>query len=203
MTMTSEQFNYIKDYMTELSQKIRVGEGYESYLNMDSLVDWLIMIELANNIDCAYRRSTLFTKDSGGLLTLGPVWDFDLAFGNFSKDNPNYDQWISTDKEDDYVGITWSTFLFEDPEFKARFKARWQEVRDLLLETAMESIEADYERLSPSAELNFIRWKILGVKVAFEPHNTKYYKTYRSQIDYLKNYLTKRAAWIDSAVADW
>jgi len=201
--LTSEQFDYIQQYFLDASTAVRDGEGYENYVNVETLIDWLIMIELSNNIDCAYRRSTYFTKDTGGLLEMGPVWDFDLAFGNFSKDDPDYNKWISTDEEDDYVGITWSTYLLKDPEFQQMFKKRWEEVRDLLIQTALESIESDYRLLVKSAELNFQRWQILGVKVAFEPHSTKYYKTYFSQIEYLKDFLINRAAWIDTQVALW
>ena len=202
-TLTSEQFDYIMEYMQAADKAVKAGEGYEDYLDVDSVVDWLIMIEFANNTDCAWRRSTYFTKDPGEKLVMGPVWDFDLAFGNFSKDEAGFDIWVSSEPEDDYVGETWSTYLLEDPEFRARFKARWNEVRDTLLDTALKEIDESYERLAPSAKENFERWKILGKKVAFERHDTKKYLTYESQIQYLKDFLTKRAAWIDEQLENW
>ncbi len=201
-TLTSEQFNYIKDYLTAANEAVIAGEGYEEYLDMETLVDWLIMTELSNNTDCSWRRSTYLVKNPGEKIKFGPVWDFDLAFGNFSKDDQSYESWASS-TEDDYVGETWSTHLLKDPEFQALFKARWEEVRDVLLETAMKEIESSYETLYPSAMENFQRWDILGRKVAFEPKSTSRYPTYESQMDYLKDFLEARAAWISSQVENW
>ena len=201
-TLTSEQFAYIKDYLTAANAAVMKGEGYEEYLDMTTLVDWLIMIELSNNTDCSWRRSTYLVKNPGEKIKFGPVWDFDLAFGNFSKDDQSYESWASS-TEDDYVGETWSTHLLKDPEFKALFKARWEEVKDVLLETAMEEIDSSYELLFPSAMENFERWDILGRKVAFEPQSTSRYPTYESQMDYLRDFLEQRAAWISSQVENW
>lgn len=201
-TLTSEQFAFIKEHLTKINELVKKGEGYEEYLDMDTVVDWLIMIELSNNTDCAWRRSTYLVKNPGEKIKMGPVWDFDLAFGNFSKDNQSYDTWAST-TDDDYVGETWTTHFLKDPEFQKRFKARWEEVRDQLLKVAFDEIDSSYETLLPSANENFERWDILGRKVAFEPHSTSLYPTYESQIDFLKDFLEARAAWIDSQVENW
>lgn len=201
--LTNEQFEYIKDYMQKTDAAIRAGEGYEQYIDLESLIDWLIITELSYNTDCAYRRSTYFTKNPGEKLVMGPVWDFDLAFGNFSKDNAGYDTWVSSEPDDDYIGETWTTYLLESPEFRPRFRARWEEVSERLLETAYEVIDADFALLLPSAEENFQRWDILGKKVAFEPKKTEQYQTYSSQIFYLKDFLASRAEWISAQVAEW
>ncbi len=200
--LTSEQFAFIDEYMRAADLAVKNGAGYEEYLDLESLVDWMIMTELSNNTDCAWRRSTYFTKNPGEKLVMGPVWDFDLAFGNFSKDVAGFDTWVST-SEDDYVGVTWSTYLLEDPEFQALFKKRWEEKRSELLEIATEEIWENYHLLSRSADENFQRWQILGKKVAFERFDTKDYPTYFSQMVYLENFLIDRAAWIDSQVEAW
>ena len=201
--MTTLQFNFIRDYLTAASEAVKAGEGWEDYVDLDTLVDWMIMTELSFNTDCSWRRSTYMVKDPGEKIKMGTVWDFDLAFGNFSKDVPDYDVWVSTNEEDDYVGVTWSTYLLKDPVFQKAFKARWNAVRDRLLAVALEEIESVYRAVRPSAEENFERWQILGKKVAFERKDTTRYPTYASQIQYLKDFLTNRAAWIDQAVADW
>jgi hypothetical protein len=134
---------------------------------------------------------------------MGPVWDFDLAFGNFSKDNAGFDTWVSSEPDDDYIGETWSTYLLKDPEFQKAFRKRWKEVSEDLKNVALSEIERSYEILSPSADLNFKRWDILGKKVAFERHDTTNYKTYSSQIYYLQNFLIERFAFIDAQVENW
>ena len=91
----------------------------------------------------------------------------------------------------------------EDPEFRALFKARWQEKKHQLLGAAFEMIEEDSKLLIPSAEENFAKWDILGKKVAFERHDTVLYTTYHSQIQYLQDFLLNRAAWLDMQVENW
>ena len=163
----------------------------------------MILTEWSNNTDCAWRRSTYLKKDSGEKLEMATVWDFDLAFGNFSKDVQDYSTWATTNEEDDYVGTTWSTYLLEDPEFQAAFRARWLEVRDRLLDLALTEIDRQYDEVRESAAENFRLWRILGKKVAFERKDTNRYPTYESQIRYLKEFLTQRAEWIDTMTADW
>ena len=53
-------------------------------INFESFVDYLIISELSKNVD-AYRISTFLYKDSdeiNGKLNMGPVWDYNLSFGN-------------------------------------------------------------------------------------------------------------------------
>ncbi len=201
-----EQIKLLKKQQAHTENLITLAQGIllrgTKNLDLESVVDWMIMTELSNNTDCAWRRSTYFTKNPGEKLVMGPVWDFDLAFGNFSKDMAGFDTWVST-SEDDYVGVTWSTYLLEDPEFQALFKKRWEEKRSELLEIATEEIWENYHLLSRSADENFQRWQILGKKVAFERFDTKDYPTYFSQMVYLENFLIDRAAWIDSQVEAW
>jgi hypothetical protein len=202
-SLTTEQFQFIKNYFLEANAAIKKGKGYEKYLDMESVIDWLIMTEITYNTDCSWRRSTYFKKNPGEKLVMGPVWDFDLAFGNFSKDNAGFDTWVSSEPDDDYIGETWSTYLLKDPEFQKAFRKRWKEVSEDLKNVALSEIERSYEILSPSADLNFKRWDILGKKVAFERHDTTNYKTYSSQIYYLQNFLIERFAFIDAQVENW
>ena len=201
--MTSEQLSYIRSYLQKANEAVKSGEGIEEYVDMTSLIDWLIMTEWTNNTDCAWRRSTYMTKDAGGKLVMGPVWDFDLAFGNFSKDKAGFDTWVSFSEDDDYVGETWSTYLLQDPAFRTAFKARFLEVRDRVLHTALDEIDRNAADLSDAAALNFEKWDILGRKVAFERHDTSDYPTYESQIRYLKDFLIDRAAWLTEQVEAW
>ena len=59
--------------------------GYAKYIDVDSFVDYFIANELSVAIRTAYRISTFMykRKDSdGGKLFMGPIWDFNLGFGN-------------------------------------------------------------------------------------------------------------------------
>ena len=58
--------------------------GYSKYIDVNSFMDLYIINELSRNID-GYRLSTYMYKDrddNGGKLSMGPLWDYNLAFGN-------------------------------------------------------------------------------------------------------------------------
>ena len=49
--------------------------------------------------------------------------------------------------------------------------------------------------IQKSADMNFIRWDVLGKKHQWQTPNTA--TTYRGEVDFVKDYLTKRGEWID------
>lgn len=100
--ITDEQKQFLKDYFNKTEEAIVQGENYEEYIDVDSFCDWIIIHELTYNLDCCYRRSCYFNMDKDGKLKMGPVWDFDLAFGNCNRDNTKYNDWatVGDDAED-------------------------------------------------------------------------------------------------------
>ncbi|MDL2287027.1 CotH kinase family protein [Eubacteriales bacterium OttesenSCG-928-G02] len=200
--LTQEKFDFIKNYFQKADYAVKTLDNYDEYIDIPSLIDWFILHELSNNIDSSLRRSCFITKDENGKLKFGPPWDFDLAFGNFSKDNPYYNTWCSVggDKETDYVSINWMNYLLKDPSFCEKLELRWNEVGELLLSKAIDKIDTTKELIYESQLQNFKVWKIHGKKVAYEPYRVANLKTYDEQIDYMKNFLIKRKAWMDKAV---
>ena len=196
--MSAEHFDFICSYVRSADLAVQSLGNYYDYVDATSLYDWIIMCELTCNIDTAFRRSCYITKDKGGKLKFGPLWDFDLAMGNFSRDGGDYESWACTGRE--YVGDTWFTFLMNDPKFTEPFKARWFEVRDDILARAMESIDRNAELLEYSQEENFTRWPIWNERTGYQPSSMKKVNTYEKQIQFLKDWLTARAAWLDSAI---
>lgn len=201
--LTVARVKFIKDYCLAADAAIVAGEGYEDYIDIDSLIDWAIMIELSFNWDSCFHRSVYFLKQAGGKLQMGPIWDFDLGLGNMSRDKDNYEIWIlpGSDEEDAYIKINWFNYLYYNEDFSRKFEARWNEIKDKLLEDTLAYIDELYEKVKPSAKYNFEVWDILGKKVAYEPSYTNKYNTYEKQINYLKNYLKSRWEWIDNNIS--
>lgn len=131
---------------------------------------------------------------------MGPIWDFDLALGNFSKDNPKYDDWAMVGEEGGYVGVTWFNYLLKDEAFKTKLKARWNEVKDKLLNTALTKIDEMTALIEPSQKANFAVWQIWDIRAGYSPHSLVKYNTYEKQIQYLKDFLNKRYAWMDANI---
>ena len=200
--LTAEQRQFLMDCVNQADAAIVSGVDYDKYIDIRSFCDWIIMHELTCNLDSCFRRSCYIVKDKGGKLMMGPIWDFDLAFGNFDMDNTAYNDWctIGTTGDDPYIRVNWCNYLMNDPKFRAELRARWFEVRDRLLDRAMESIESNRAKINASQEENFAVWDIWGKKVGFQSWATANITTYDGQVDYIKNFLIKRAKWIDENI---
>lgn len=197
---TREHTAYIKDYMQKTEDAIVSLNGYQDYIDIDSVIDWLIMTELTYNLDCCFRRSCFFTKDAGGLLKMGPVWDYDTSFGNLYKDYDNYKAFASLSQDKGYIRDNWITYLMTDNSFRVRLRDRWDEKKDSLLEAAMSTIDLLYEKIKRSAKSNFKVWDILDKKVGCEPSFVTQYNTYELQVEYLRTFIQDRWNWLDENI---
>ncbi len=88
--ITAEQKAYIQDYFTRFETAMKEPTwidpqtGYRKWLDVATVVDFVLMNEISNNVD-AYWKSVYMAKqrDSlGGKMALSPLWDYNIAFGN-------------------------------------------------------------------------------------------------------------------------
>ncbi len=132
--ITTQQNNYIQSQFNNLqktatAQNASVSNGFPSIIDLPSFIDFILINELASNAD-AYQYSTYFHKDRNGKLRAGPVWDFDLTYGNdlfhwgFDRSHTNVWQF-------DDGGNTGSKFwrdLYNNTTFKCYLTKRWKEL---------------------------------------------------------------------------
>ena len=64
-----------------LASRNIVYPGGSIYIDDETFIDFFILNELSNNVD-GYRLSTYLTKNRDEKLKIGPIWDFNLSFGN-------------------------------------------------------------------------------------------------------------------------
>ncbi len=196
-SFTEKQKTYIKNYFKLADETIRKANGYEDFIDIESLIDWLIMTEISFNSDGAMRRSVYMKKDHGGKIKMGPVWDFDIAYGNSETDFENYNAWCCLATEYNYVDYNWICTLMEDEDFVEMLRVRWNQVKVKLYTTSIEAVEKGSSLVAPSAVCNFERWNTLGQKVTLQPDFMTEYDTYEKQIAYLKAFINNRFRWID------
>jgi hypothetical protein len=198
--ITAPQAAYILGYLNEF-ESVLYGpgfadpeNGYAKYIDPGSFIDHHIVVEMTKNID-GFRLSTFLFKDRLGKLQMGPVWDYDLSQGN-----ANYlEGWLPTGWYHDLISDTdypWYRRLFEDPELWLRYADRWYELRRGVLATAtlLADIDAHAALLAESQVRNFERWDVLGIYLW---PNYFIGETYESEIDWMKDWLEARLAWID------
>jgi len=194
--LTQEQLDYLLDYVKKADEAVKDLSNYEDYIDVDSLIDWVIIHELTYNLDCCFRRSCYLIKEKGGKLKMGPIWDFDLAFGSYRRYTT--DNWATVGSEGGYVGITWMNYLKKDKAFMDRFRARWNEIKEPLLEKALSAVDGMSLLVASSADMNFEVWDILGKSVTSQPASHNKYDTYEKMIGRLRSFIENRYKWFDS-----
>ena len=139
-----EQMTYIENYVDEMEKCIQSEtfadpkEGYAKYIDVASFVDYFIHTELSLNAD-GYKRSAYFYKErqnadgTGGKLFAGPVWDYNLAYGNCNFCNANkIDAWCFEGGNTQPTPAFWQRLL-QDPAFRKAVKTRYQQLRKTIL----------------------------------------------------------------------
>jgi len=132
--VTSQQNAYIYNQFLSLNntteaQNSSISNGYPSKIDIPSFVDFMIINELASNND-AYEFSTYFHKDRNGKLRAGPIWDFDLTYGNdlfsWGLDRSHTDVWQFNNGDNE--GAAFWKYLFNNSTFKCYLTKRWIEL---------------------------------------------------------------------------
>lgn len=192
--ITPDQLAYIQSFIQNVEDRIFSSEfadpnkGYSSVIDVQSFIDWYLLMELTKNNDAIFWTSVYLFKDRGGKLSMGPAWDFDIALGNCDyNDMANPEGWWIRK-------ASWYERLFQDPVFKQRVRARWNQIKPVQLDTLFDYIDSRAAYLSVSQKNNFSRWPILDQYVW---PNAKVTGSYKGEIDYLKSYLAARMSWMD------
>ena len=137
---------------------------------------------------------------------MGPIWDFNLAFGNADYcDAANTQGWLynfnSICPGDIWQVPFWWRRLMESVYFKERLKDRWQSYRSTKLSNASidSQIDSYLEYLSSNKAIsrNFYKWPILGQYIW---PNYFIGATHDSEIDFLKGWISQRLNWMDGQI---
>lgn len=195
LTLDSPEYNYIKDLINEFESVLMSNEytnpttGYMSYIDIPSFVDWYLISEITKNQDSKDYSSMYLNVIPGEKIKMGPLWDFDLAFGNVDYSECEYPEgfWVK-----DHA---WYSRLFQDPNFVAQVKSRFTYFRnnqDYILE------KMDYysNYLALSQQENDDKWNTIGTYVWPNP---VIYNTYEGEVNHLKNWYIERMNWLDNA----
>ena len=142
----SNQLNYLIRYLNQMESamystnwlRLTGTNHYSNFLDVDSFVDLHWLIEFTKQID-GYRLSSYFTKDRNGKVQAGPVWDWNLAYGNADYLQGGYTNgWYFNDLGDgDHI---WLRRLINgapsgvsatggDPDFNQKIADRWSVLR--------------------------------------------------------------------------
>lgn len=191
-----DKFLYEKGILQSIEDQIYLPDNSKvfDFIDKDSFVDWYLISEFSKNRDSNFMASCFMYFDSQKQkLFMGPVWDFDIAFGGSHMDK-NYlpeDSWINK--------FHWYKELWRNDEFKSAVKHRWNEKKEEL-KNSFSYMNTLAEKLAPSAEIDDLVWRTLGRKQWPHTPGYKKRKTYDSEVNYVLDWCGKRYEWMDSFI---
>ena len=212
--INNKQKEYIKNYIKEFEESLSSDQfqdpitGFRKYIDYDSFIDFFILNELSNNID-GYRLSTYLHKDRNQKLKIGPIWDFNLSFGNADYcGGERYDVWCYK-FNDRCLGDRWNipfwwNRLLEDENFVIKLKKRWIDLRGGILSdnNILSIINEKYSFLKNESNIannNFNVWNIFGIYIW---PNSFIGNNYYEEIDFLKTWIKNRTKWLDKSISE-
>ncbi len=208
-----QQKNYIQNYIYTFEKKMYSSgfddpdTGYVNNIDIQSFADFFLINEISKNVD-GYRLSTFMYKDRNSVnskLFMGPIWDYNLAFGNADY----YNGWLKEGWQLEYLSNDsgflssdgavvpfWWKKLMEDTLFANTVRMKWEKYKNSLF--SMNSFNSKIDSLigilNESQQRNFVRWTVLGQYVW---PNAYIGQTYANEMMYLKTWIRDRLIWLD------
>lgn len=191
--ITVAQSTYIRTQFQMFETSAYFGISSElreisSYIDIPSFIDYMLISELASNAD-AYMFSTFFHKDRNGKLRAGPVWDFDLTYGNdifiwgFNRSKTNVWQFSNGDNE----GSRFWRDIFRNELFNCLMSKRWNELSKPGQPFNISSIELfidqTKDKISEAAIRDNALWSSVG--------------NLQEQVNKIKTFVSSRIDWMN------
>jgi hypothetical protein len=198
--ITAEQKTWLRQYINKFERVLYSDDfkdpktGYAAYIDPDSFIDHHLLVEFSKNID-GFRFSTFYYKDRGGRLNMGPIWDWNLCFGNANaREGFNPEGWYWPQLDDRQY--TWFRRLFEDPDFAQRYVDRWGELRtnQFAIVKILAQVDELAALLNEAQARNFRRWRVLGRNIW---PNAFVGQSFSDEVSFLKEWIRQRIEWMD------
>ena len=188
---TQESLNLLESHINEFEKGISNDSiTLSKWIDIDDFVRYYWIQEFSKNIDGAFGRSIFITWQYNSPFQMGPVWDFDVAYGigNTRMMSP-YDWYVR------YQG--WYKHLFKNGEFQKAVSQYWKDNRKTFLD-AVDSITPAAKKLSKASRNEFKRWPTLQNDSDWPFVDS--YENYDKAVDSLKSWITQRIQWIDDNI---
>lgn len=221
--------NYLKDFESALNApdwlQRQVNLSYTSFIDGPAFTDFFLLVELTKSPD-GYRGSTYMHKDKDKPFVMGPVWDYNEAYGmccgypidgwqRGGQSGPGVSGGSAISPEGWRFNICadpgrclvepgdgtsrWFRQMWNDPRFRQAAATRWGELRaGPWSDGALKTLISDTtQRLSAAAGRNFAKFaEVLGVTEGVSGDSL-----WRGEVNDLQDWLLKHVAWIDGAIA--
>ena len=165
--------------------------GIASRLDLDNAIDFHLLVLLTSNMDGSDKNFIFARNDeppgSPNRKFFFAPWDYDATFGrNWEASPVAATEWLSNHL---------FNRLLANTEYRARFVARWKQLRDheFSAKTIQSMIDANARTLGDAARRNATRW----------PTATGYYPdqlTFAEDLAQMKSWIEARIKWLDRQI---
>lgn len=199
------QWKYIEDYLNK-AEEVLYGdkfddpeEGWRKFFDERSLADYIIVKELAQDMD-GYISTYIYKKRTSEKLFFGPVWDVDKGWGNDIRvPFPDYPPMSSLmiyggfrmcNNPDDWYGRFWN-----DANFRKLVSNRWSQKKEELITTIVRELDTLPLAMAKSIKANYMVWPfdIQNMGDAPQPE-----PSYEEEIEKIRRLTYERVRFLDT-----
>ncbi len=196
--ISESSYHIIEKHILEFETYLKkISSSKENNINqwidINEYIKHYWMQEFSKNTDANFFSSIYFTWQNGDVIKMGPVWDFDLAFGGSSNKN------IATPQDWRTKKAYWNAYLFKDSTFSHGIQSYWIENKEHF-SAILHTIDSLNTALQDAQKNNFKRWKVLS-STELSWHRYAY-NSYNEAVEDLKNWINLRISWIDSQLTN-
>lgn len=197
--LSAEDFDYITYLIYLMEEEFSSGADLtdSGILDLDSWIRRYLIDEISGNIDSDLTSSYFYYSD--GKFFAGPVWDYDMAFGNHYRNQESWafiakNAWKRNTRPSPYY-----SHLYANESFYRRMTEIYRtEFVPILQEMIDHGIDDQIQQIRSASQMNSIRWNpmydywnevMMGLDVVQDSAA-------------LKAYFTRRIQFLDSAWLD-
>jgi hypothetical protein len=210
--ITAEQKAYIQGAFDKMTDAVEGTGDWKGAIDVPSWIDYYIVSEFTNNVDSFFKSWFLYKMPDGmgGKWFMGPIWDFDLAYGNtnyyFRQCATNSVLGVpakavpaNTHKDEPPPPFVLNTL--KDTAFKNDMRCRYNGLRANGAPLDIAKIEARIDafaaHIKAAKPRDAAKWKNIGVYVW---PNNYVGATWEDEVKFLKFWIRTRLAWMDAKV---
>lgn len=154
----------------------------EEWIDIENYVKHYWIQELTKNPDGGFFSSVFFTWQEGGVIQMGPVWDFDLSLGGHTNNK------VNTVDGFHIRGAYWNEYIFKDEKFGWEINKIWHQYKKDF-ESILDTMDVSKKYIRDAALQNFKRWP--GIV-----------NDYDKSVEETKLWLSNRIKWLNKVVPE-
>ena len=185
--------NHLNDFEKfMMEQYLHKGNEIMDWIDIDDYLLFYWVQEYSKNEDGNYARSVFMTWKKGEPIHFGPLWDFDLAFGNASREqNKNPEDWYIRKYRLNY-------YIMHNSIVEDAAMDYWKNHRESFREL-IDSIPVYRSIIEKAIENEYRRWPIIRNTENWALKDP--YDSYDEAIEVMTDWMKKRYQWIDENIS--